>query len=34
MNDLDAIAFFQNGIRPFSSTHDMMIKFNGDSFGS
>src|SRR5205814_9267684 len=30
MNNLNAIAFFQNGIRPFISTHDLMIEFHGN----
>src|SRR2546428_234631 len=30
MNDLNAIAFFQNGIRPIISAHDFMIEFHGD----
>ena len=33
VNNLNPIAFFQNGIRPFISTHDLMIDFHGNPLG-
>jgi hypothetical protein len=33
MNDLDAVAFGQGGVRPVGAAHDLAVQFDGQALG-